>query len=440
MLGPLDLPRGSAILTGLRSSRSIHCTAAADRSSQAMPSLAVANLMHRKLRSGLSIMAVSIGVAMLIVMLGLSHGTLDEVADRMQSVDAEIVVLPQHENVIFTGGAAFSGEFRPLIERTEMDHKPIVKSVIPVLFDTIRLGGQQQRLFAIDAKDMPAFLGGRKMESGRMFDEADRLAKLLDSQRNAKGYYDPAKIDDADVNRACELVIDSRLAAVGKYQLGHEETILGRKFKIVGIVESGVAGRVFCPIQVLQHIKNAGMPWASMFFVQLLKPPAGQEKDWAERCAVVLAERTKARVEPKSAYGNLLAESFSQIYMFMTIASTISMVVCFLFILLTVYMNVLERTREFGILRSLGATGGYLIREIVSESLILCLSGAAGGIALAFLAKILIEKFRPLLTVKFAPEYLLLGVAIAAVGGIISAVYPGWRATRFDPVVALSFE
>jgi len=396
--------------------------------------------MHRKIRSALSVVAVAIGVAMLIVMLGLSHGTLDEVADRMQSVDAELVVLPQHENVIFTGGAAFSGKFRPVIEQTRIDGRPIVKSVIPVLFDTIRLGGQQQRLFAIDARDMPAFLATRKMDAGRMFDEGNRFAALLDSRRNAEGDYDPSKIDDADVDRACELVIDDRLAAVGKYKIGHEETILGRKFKIVGIVQSGVAGRVFCPIQVLQFIKNAGMPWSSMFFIQLVKPPAGQEKGWAERCAAVLADRTKARVEPKSAYGALLADSFSQIYMFMTIASTLSMIVCFLFILLTVYMNVLERTREFGILRSLGATGGYLIREIVSESLILCLSGAAFGIALAFLAKLLIEAFRPLLTVKIAPEYLLLGIAIAAVGGIISAIYPGWRATRFDPVVALSFE
>src|SRR5262249_43442964 len=135
-----------------------------------------------------------------------------------------------------------------------------------------------------------------------------------------------------------------------------------------------------------------------------------------------------------------LADSFSQIYMFMTIASTISMVVCFLFILLTVYMNVLERTREFGILRSLGATGGYLIREIVTESLLLCGAGAACGIAVGYIAKFIIEAVRPLLTVKIAPQFLLLAVAIAIVGGVISAVYPGWRATRFDPVVALSFD
>lgn len=406
-----------------------------------MASLAVANLMHRKLRSGLSVMAVAIGVAMLIVMLGLSHGTLDEVADRVQSVDAELIVLPQHENVIFTGGAAFGAKYRPLIAKSELDGRPVVKAVIPVLFDTIRLGGQQQRLFAIDGKDMPAFLQSRKMEDGRMFDADRRFAAKLDAMRNEDGYYDPSKVSDADLEAACELVIDSRLAAVGKYKLGHEEMILGRKFRIVGIVESGVAGRVFCPIQVLQHIKNAGMPWASMFFVQLQPSPSAADRtSYTDRCAALLAERTRARVEQKSNYGSLLAESFSQIYMFMTIASTISMTVCFLFILLTVYMNVLERTREFGILRSLGATHGYVLREVVTESLLMCITGAAAGILLGYLAKWIIEAVRPLLTVKIVPEYLFLAIAIAVVGGIVSAVYPAWRATRFDPVVALSFD
>lgn len=406
-----------------------------------MHSLALANLAHRRLRSALSVFAVSIGVAMLIVMLGLSHGTLDEVARRVESVDAELIVLPQHENVIFTGGAAFSAKYRPLIEQAELDGRPFVKSVIPVLFDTIRLGGQQQRLFAIDGRDLPAFLGDRKLVAGRVFDDGRSFAGYLDSLRNDEGHYDASRVPDERLDAACELLIDTRLAEVGGYGVGHTERILGREFRVVGIVEAGVAGRVFCPIQVLAHIKNAGLPWASMFFVKLHAPPAGEPVGaYAERCASALAERTRARVESKSSYGRLLADSFSQIYAFIAIASAVSMIVCFLFILLTVYMNVLERTREFGILRSLGATGGYLVREIMTESLILCGAGAAAGIGLAYAAKLTVETLRPLLTVDITPRFLLLGAGIALAGGVLSALFPGWRATRFDPVTALSFE
>lgn len=405
-----------------------------------MASLAVANLVHRKLRSALSILAVGLGVAMLIVMLGLSHGTLDEVADRIQSVDAELVVLPQHENIIFTGGAAFSEKYRWLIEQVELDGRRCVASVVPVLFDTVRMGGQQQRLFAIDAADLPIFLGPRRLASGTFFEAPLRLAAHLDTLRNAQGYYDPTRVDPAALDAACELLLDSRLALVGGYRVGHTETILGRTFRVVGIVESGVAGRVFCPIQVLQYIKCAGMPWASMFFVKLAPPPTGHEAGYADRCAAAIADRTKARVELKTAYGALLAESFSQIYMYINSASAVSILVCFLFILLTMYTTVLERTREIGILRSLGAGSGYLVREFMAEALIICGSGTAVGIAMAYTAKYTIETVRPLLTVRISPTFLFLAAVIGLVGGIGSALYPGLRAARIDPVAALNFE
>lgn len=405
-----------------------------------MTSLALANLLHRRLRAVLSMLAVGIGVAMMIVMVGLSKGTLDEVADRIQSVDAELVVLPQHENVIFTGGAAFSAKYRPLIEETTLDGRPCVRAAIPVLFDTVRLGGQQQRMFAVDARDMPVFLGPRKLIAGCLFDRARAFASHLDSLRNPEGYYDPSRVGDEEVEPVCELVLDARLAAVGNYRVGHVEMILGRRFRVVGIVESGVAGRVFCPIQVLQHIKNAGMPWASMFFVQLQSPPDGQTIGFADRCAARIAERTRARVELKTAYGDLLSESFSQIYTFITIASAVSIAVCFLFILLTMYTNVLERTREIGILRSLGASGWFLLRAAMSEALMICLCGTTFGIGLAVLSKTVIERLRPLLTVQISPGLLAAAIGVGVVGGVLSALYPGYRAARLDPVVALSFD
>jgi putative ABC transport system permease protein len=402
--------------------------------------LPLANLWHRKLRSALSMLAVGIGAAMLVVMLGLSHGTLDEVADRLQSVDAELVVLPQHENVIFMGGAAFNEKYRTLIEQTDVDGRPCVRAVIPVLFDTIRLGGQQQRLFAIDREDMQAFLGGRRMLEGRLFDEQGRFAKRLDALRNAEGYYDPTRVPEDALDEACELVIDARLAAVGGYRPGHTETIFGRPFRIVGIIESGVAGRVFCSIQMLQLIKSAGLPWASMFFVQLAPPPPGAERGYAERAAAAIAERTRARVELKTAYGDLLAESFSQIYMFINSVSAVTMVVCFLFILLTMYATVLERTREIGILRSLGAGRAFLLRQAAEEALLICVPGTLLGIMLAYVAKFVIEIVRPLLTVKISPAFLVLALGVGVLGGVCSALYPGYRAAKLDPAAALNFD
>lgn len=443
-----------------------------------MIALAIAHLRHRRLRTALSVLAVGIGIAMLLVMLGMSHGMLDEVATRVESVDAELIVLPENENVIFTAGAAFSGKMGPLIEAFEYDGRRVVRRAIGVMLDTLYMGGQQQRLFAVDVADMPAFLGQRKIVEGRLFDQGRVFGERLDALRNENGYYDPALVGEQELLAACELVIDTRLARVGRYRVGDKITFLGRPFTIVGVVESGVAGRVFCPIQVLQFVKNGGVPWVSLFFVQLEPPGHGPRSGspkpssdasashatppgesaisanperayndsnkagvaYTEAVADALAARIKAKVELKGAYRELMYESFAQVYTYINLASGVALVVCFIIILLSMYTMVLERTREIGILRALGAGRAYMIGLSVVEALIVCVTGTGLGIAFAFAAKFGIEGARPLLTVSIEPAMIAVALAIGIVGGAISALYPGYRAARLDPVAALAHE
>lgn len=404
-----------------------------------MTFLALAHLRHRKLRSALSVLAVGVGTAMLVVMLSLSHGMLNEVADRMESVDAELIVLPENENVIFTAGAPFPGRVAGAIESFAMDGRRAVRRAIPVMTDTLQMGGQQQRLFGVDVRDMPAFLGERRLVEGRLFDEGRRYGNRLDGLRNPEGYYNALEISEAETAAAAELVIDSRLARVGGYRVGDEVIFLGRTFRVVGVVEAGVAGRVFCPLQVLQALKNNGMPWVSLFFVQLDIPP-GAPNDFAERAADGLAAAIRAKVEVKSAYRALLFSSFRQVYLYINVASAVALTVCFLFILLVMYMMVLERTREIGILKSLGAGRGYLMRESIVEAVIVCGAGTLLGIALAFVTKFAVEAARPLLTLSIEPRFVGLAILIGVLGGTASALYPGYRAARLDPATALNFD
>ena len=419
-----------------------------------MGSLALAHLLHRKLRTSLSVLAVAIGITMLLVMLGLSHGMLNEVAERVQSVDAELIVLPENENVIFTAGAAFTSKIAPVIDSFEFDGRRVVKRTIGVMLDTLHMGGQQQRLFGVDCRDMSAFLGSRKIVGGRLFDEGRAFGDRLDALRDSNGYYDPSQVSEDELRAACELVIDTRLARVGNYRVGGTVVFLGRPFKIVGIVESGVAGRVFCPVQVLQLIKNGGVPWVSLFFVQL-NPPSKEpgetgarrnsrtsvsEAGYEEAIADAMSKKIKAKVEPKSSYRNSLYESFSQVYLYINAASAVALIVCFLIILQSMYAMVLERTREIGILKSLGAGRLYLIAESVTEADIVCVTGTTLGIGLAFAIKYVLEAVKPLLTISLEPRFIVIALVIGIIGGTLSALYPGYRAARLDPVAALTFE
>lgn len=400
-----------------------------------MLALAWSNLTHHKLRTLLSALAVGIGIMLLLVSGGLASGSIAEVDQRMQSVDAELVVLPAQDNIIFTNGAPFRAAHERFLRDYADPQGPLAEVVIPIFFGQVKMAGQQQRLFGVDPAQMSVFLGPRRVIAGKLFDRAPRFAdrvavgEVPSDPLDAPGYREY-------VADGLELVIDERLQRVGKYQVGDEIQIMGQDFRIVGVIETGVAGRVFAPLQTLREIVVAGEPSASMYFVKLrdgLRPA-----DAADSFSAALG--TDARVELKSDYGALLRESFASVNMYMNASSGVALVACFLFILLTMYTSIIERTREIAILKALGVGRAGLLRLSILEAVFISLAGVGIGIGLAFGAQALFAILKPLLTVDLAPERLAIAVLIGVVGGTLSALYPGYRAARLDPARALTNE
>jgi hypothetical protein len=407
-------------------------------------SLAWANLTHHKLRTLLSALAVGIGIMLLLVSRGLASGSIAEVDQRMQTVDAELLVLPSQDNIIFTNGAPFRAIHERYLGSLTDERGPLAQAVIPVFFGQVRMGGQQQRLFGVDPEQIAVFLGSRKVLAGRPFDRArgfaDRVRAGATCRPEDASAWHPPDIDDpaysAFIADGLELVIDDRLQRAGGYQVGDRVQIMGQVFRIVGVVQTGVAGRVFAPLQTLREIVVAGEPTASMYFVKLR--PDLDPGSAADRFQHQLGP--DVRVELKSEYGRLLRESFASVNLYMTASSGVALAACFLFILLTMYTMVVERTHEIGILKSLGVGRLGLVRLSVCEALLISLGGVAIGIGLAFGVRGLIAALRPLLTVELAGGQLLTAALVGLAGGTLSALYPGYRAARLDPAWALSNE
>jgi putative ABC transport system permease protein len=416
-----------------------------------MTELAWANIMHRKLRSVLAALAVAIGIAMLVTMLALSHGTLTEVAQRVKGIDAELIVLPSQSSLIFSEGAPLADKYIEKIKAVRVKGKPVVKDVIPVYLTVMpKMAGQQQRVFAVQRDQFATFAKGRPLLKGDLFDPKDRFRSYLDELKNQNdGRYHPDLVAEEQLNQACKLVIDNRLAKAGNYRLGDTVPFLGRDFTICGIVEAGAAGRVFAPLDVVRLIEAGGMARSSLFFVKL--DPAfvavdesdasqGNAKIPLAECADALTAATHQKIASLGDYDQLLFDSFRSVYVYINIASGLILVVCFLFIMVTIYTMVLERRREIGILRSMGAKNGYILSQTLAEALIISLCGTAIGIILAFAAKYGIESFRPLLTVDIQPRWLVLAIGVGFFGGLFSALYPGYCALRQDPLEALGYE
>jgi putative ABC transport system permease protein len=103
------------------------------------------------------------------------------------------------------------------------------------------------------------------------------------------------------------------------------------------------------------------------------------------------------------------------------------------------YTTVIERTRDIGVLKSLGASKGYIVNALLSEASLICGVGIVAGIGLSYAARSFLISIFPTLPIQITADWILRSAAIAVVGGLLGAAYPAWLATRKDPVEALFY-
>jgi ABC-type transport system, involved in lipoprotein release, permease component len=103
------------------------------------------------------------------------------------------------------------------------------------------------------------------------------------------------------------------------------------------------------------------------------------------------------------------------------------------------YTTVTERRKEIGILKSLGASKGFIIKAIEGEALMIGVLGVLLGVAVSFIASGLITYLFELVF-EFSLGWLATAIAIAIVGSLFGALYPAWRASVIDPVEVMANE
>ncbi len=126
---------------------------------------------------------------------------------------------------------------------------------------------------------------------------------------------------------------------------------------------------------------------------------------------------------------------------FTKVIVALSVIFGFLVVFLAMYTAVLERTREIGILKALGATPVYVLNVLLRETVILALIGSAIGVILTYGTRWAIMTYYPAtLTQVIVPDWWPIAAVIAILGALLGASYPGLKAAKQDAVEALAYE
>jgi putative ABC transport system permease protein len=362
-----------------------------------MVQLLWSNLCARPVRMLLSVAAIGLQVFMVLFFVGLTAGIVSEWGKRVEGVGADILVQPPNASIFLV--------FSPAVMQESLADKigalPGVDEVAPVL--AVMNSSTMDVVYGIDYRRFNALSKGFLFLQGRSFESAS------------------------------EVIVDDIKAHTKDISVGDKVTLLGREFTVCGIVAHGKGARFFIPLRMAQEISGVEGR-VSLFYV---RSTGDTERTRKEIVKLLPSDRVRSVGE----YMTLMnTDNLPQFQPFIRAMVGIGVMISFLVVLLSMHTLVLERTKEIGILKSLGASRLDIVRLFVGETLLLTGFGIVLGLSSTFALVAVLRETSPTLTVLISQEWILRTIALAIVGAVAGALYPAYRAAGFDPVDALSYE
>jgi putative ABC transport system permease protein len=365
------------------------------------------NLVHRPLRTLISVFAIAIEVTLILLIVGLCLSMLNDNADRQKGIGFDVMVSPPGSS-FFTGitGAPVSIKVADKLRTI-----PHVAAVAPVVMHIITTGN----LEVIDGIDL-------KPDSPNNFDKLGRPFQYL-----AGGPFQGPN----------DMIVDDLFAEQHHAHVGDHFNVLNQSFRICGIVEHGKGARRYLPMDTLQDLLGSEGK-ASMFYVRTDSP----ENAGAVVAAVKQIPGMDQYVARSLAeYASLMTvNNIPFLATFFDIVIGIALVIGFIVIFQSMYTAVMERTREIGILKSLGATKWYILNIILRESFLLAVGGVLLGLALTGLGALAINHKYPLHKMVWDNHWVIRSAILAIIGALLGGLYPALRAAQKDPIEALAYE
>jgi putative ABC transport system permease protein len=369
-----------------------------------MNKLIFANLIHRPLRSIISVLAVAIEVVMILSIVAVFMGMLNDQKQRTNGIGADLVVSPS--NASFMNG--MSGAPMPAKLADFLRTLPHVTAAAPVI-QNFSMGDSLEILYGVDYKSFNALKPFTFVAGGPF-----------------QGPFD--------------VLVDDKWAQTDHgHHVGETVTIqsLHHQFRICGIVESGRGGRRLVPIDTLATLTGQDGK-ASIIYLKS-DDPANESaiRQEIESTPGLQGYRVQSMEDIISMY---TPSRFPGFDLALNVVISIAVIVGFLVIFQSMYTAVLERTREIGILKSMGASKLTVVGVVLRETGMLAVAGVLVGIAATYGVRALLGVRFPSFAFELTGAWIANGALIAFAGALCGALYPAWMASRKDPIEALAYE
>lgn len=358
----------------------------------------LSNLAQRPVRTFLSILAIAVEVTMILTLVGVSYGTLDGTARRARGVGADIILRPPGSSIITLSSAPMSDRMVAFLAKQPGVTMAMGTVVVPLEgLDTIT---------GLDFDEFAKMSGGFHFLEGR-----------------------PIQQDD-------EILVDEFYARSKHLRPGDNLFLVGRNWRVAGVFESGKLTRICVRLAVLEQL-TANPGHLSQIYLKVAYP--GHVQDVVSQLRKLLPGYPIYSMEEFTSL--LSVNSIGLLRNFIGVVIAIAVIVGFIVVSISMYSAVLERTREIGILRSLGASSLLIFSLLLKETLILAVAGTGIGIALTYLSQWSMEHIgHSGLTQETVYTWWPIAGAIAVTGAVLGTIAPAVKAIRQEVTEALAYE
>ena len=394
--------------------------------------LTLKGIRYRPMRSWLTIIGIVIGIMLVVIILALSAGTTDAVNKRLQMFGSDLlIILPGKETSIVSG--LFGGQKFSFNDIIDLEKISGVKTAMPVDTGTLNADfkGEKKAIF---------------IHSSRW----NRLRPIFEESRGAK-MANGSWPTDEDANEVVLGYLAANSLFHDKVRVGDEVIVQSKRLRVAGILEKmGEQNddNSFYMSWSIFHLVSGTKPGA---MTAIVKIRSRENIDLVARQIRFQLEQQKEvrdfTILTPAATTEIVGGVLKLVELVLLIIALVSLVVGAVGIMNTMYTSVLERTRQIGVMKAIGASDDAIMSLFLIESGIIGIVGGVLGITLgllmSYLIGVLVETFGgvilfSLASVDYSALFVIIIITFAT--GVLSGILPARQASRLEPAEALRYE
>lgn len=404
--------------------------------------IAIFSIKSNAMRAFLTMLGIIIGVASVIAIITIGNSGKSYIVKLINDVGGNSVNITVNTQKSNASDAITDDDIQALRDNDTIEY------VSPMTTEFANFEAKESSGFgvAIGANEELEKILNAKMTYGRFFSkyeyDAQRNVAVIDSQ-TAKAFFGTENV----VGKTIDMMINKttiNFKIVGVCYLKIAEamgdsnsvTTMMESFGVLG--ENKVFAKLYIPSSVLIQTSNS----TSYTNCYLTSAP-GENLDKAGQVAVNMLSarhnnigRNIYSATNMSTLVELLDAVINIFTLFISSVGAISLVVGGIGVMNIMLVSVTERTREIGIRKALGARTGTILKQFLTESVIICLIGGALGMVLGLTISYSVSLYMNV-PIRLQFSTILVAIGFSSIIGIISGIYPARKAAKMPPIEAL---